>query len=373
MILAALLGCVDPPADAGWDDVAPILARSCLPCHADGGAAGLPLVDPDAASLLAAQIVAEVDAGRMPPGSLDRTGACGDFVGPAPVDAIDRALLRAWLAAGAPPGLDAVRSPAPDALVADAVVELPISGRETHRCHLVEPGPDPGFLTALRVEATPVGALHHAMLFDLATPSDLARAHALDALDADAGWDCFGGPGVPDAPLLAVWTPGDPVLRMPNGAGVPMSGPMVVQLHTAATPAEARLGLAVAPAVDAPLAWVPVAAPDLALPPGEPEVTWTETVRLAAPDLVVHGVFPHLHTRGLALRLSAPDACLAHTEGWDYGWQEVAFYAAPRPLASGTPLTLSCTFSTEDAAGPTTWGEGVDDEMCMVFLLSSAK
>jgi hypothetical protein len=85
----------------------------------------------------------------------------------------------------------------------------------------------------------------------------------------------------------------------------------------------------------------------------------------------VFGVFPHLHGRGQALTLEAGGDCLVDAPTWDYRWQEAAWFTTPRPLSSGTPLRLSCTWNTEDADGITVWGESAEDEMCMVFLLAA--
>ena len=165
----------------------------------------------------------------------------------------------------------------------------------------------------------------------------------------------------------------DPIVRMPQGTGIALpGGPLLVQVHLGAgSGASATLELEHAAVVEDEVAFVPIAATHFALPPGQATVSWTETVPLAAPDLRVYGILPHLHTRGRSLSIRSPDTCLADAPRWDYRWQELASYTSPVTLRSGTPLTLTCTFSTLDATTTTVWGETGDDEMCMAFLLAS--
>jgi hypothetical protein len=376
MIAWAWLAACDPAPTYG-DDIAPIVDRSCVPCHAAGGASGRPLDTWADARTLGHVALAELASGDMPAGNLDRSGACGEFTGPEPVSDDDVATWSAWVDGGMQEGPTPQIHPVETAFSADAAFALgPFAASADNRCFLVDEGVEPGFLTGFRVTASRADAVHHAMLFTLPTGSDLARAQALDAEDPAVGWDCYADPGIPGAALAAVWTPGDPVVELPNGTGVALpGGPMVVQVHfgAAGDGATARLELALTGHVDRELAFVPIAATGFALAPGDAAVTWTETIALATPDLDVFGVFPHMHARGRALTLRAPDDCLADAPRWDFGWQEVAFYRDPVPLASGTRLELSCTFDTSDAAGVTVWGETSDDEMCMAFLLAARR
>lgn len=355
-------------------DVAPLIGASCLPCHASDGASGLPLDDVAAVRASGPALLAALESGRMPAGNVDRSGACGAFTGPAPVDALDVQLLEAWLDDGAPEGReDGVVAAPPPAFAPDEGFHLgPFLDDDEHRCALIDAVPEASFLTALRVTAQPATAIHHAMVFALPTASDVARARALDAADEGEGWTCGGTPEVPGAALVGVWTPGDPTVRFPEGTGVALpGGPMIVQLHRGASAegATARLELEHAASAEA-IAFIPIAATRFALPPGEASVAWTETMPLAAPDLRVYGVMPHLHARGRSLTLRSEDGCLVDAPRWDYRWQELASFAAPVVLPSGTPLTLTCTFSTLDATTTTVWGERAEDEMCMVFLLA---
>lgn len=374
--IALVVGCHTGPTYQ--HDIAPFVQASCLSCHSDGGASGIPLTTWEEVREVAPAALAAMQSGRMPAGNIDRTGECGTFAGPAPVTAEDIERFARWVDEGTVQGTPEAASPAPPspAFSADFRFEFgPFDGDiGEHRCMLVEGDADPGYLRALRVEVSDPGAVHHVMLFTLPSPSDVEGARALDAEDDAPGWACEGVTGLPGAMLAAVWTPGSPVVAFPEGTGLALPGAaMVVQLHlgsaTARAGAEAHIDLDVAAAVDRPLRFLPIAATGFLLPPGEAAVTWTETHPLAASDFDVVGVFPHMHAQGRELLLRSPDACLVHTPRWDYTWQELAFYTEPVSLSSGTPLELSCTFSTLAATAPTVWGESATDEMCMVFLL----
>ncbi len=360
-------------------DIAPFVAASCLSCHDVDGASGLPLTTWPEVRAAAPAALAALRSGRMPAGNIDRSGECATFTGPEPVHTEDIESLARWVEAGSVEGavVDPESAVAPPPFSVGQHFEFgPFQSDEgEHRCTLVEGDPDPSFLTALRVESSSPGAVHHMMLFTLQTTADVASALTLDAADDAPGWACEGPTGVSGASLAAVWTPGSPVVTFPDGTGLALAGgAMIVQLHlgraSVRTEATVTVDLTLATCVAHSLSLIPIAATGLSLPPGKPVVHWTETLPLPAPDLDVYGVFPHMHAMGSALSLRSPDECLVQAPRWDYGWQELAFYEQPVSLASGVPLELACQYSTLDTDEPTVWGESATDEMCMVFLLA---
>ena len=121
-----------------------------------------------------------------------------------------------------------------------------------------------------------------------------------------------------------------------------------------------------------------LAAPDLYLPPGKPEVHTRNQYML--PGFVgqynVWGVFPHMHTRGRSLRVEVDHAgqtqCITDVPRWDFNWQQGYFSDGPPRIAGGGDmLRIECVHDTMGAAGPITWGEGTDDEMCLAFIYVS--
>ncbi|MDX2284481.1 MAG: hypothetical protein NW241_09975 [Bacteroidia bacterium] len=118
------------PAQVTFSEhVAPLLHRSCVPCHRPGGAGPFPLITyRDAAKR--AQTLAEATASRfMPPWPADPSYR--HFVGERVLEAHEIELLSRWAAQGAPLG-DSSRIPAPPAFAGasglgkpDLVIRMP--------------------------------------------------------------------------------------------------------------------------------------------------------------------------------------------------------------------------------------------------------
>ena len=86
--LSLAVACSNPqPARAPTyhDDIAPLLERSCVGCH-DGSGAHVALTSYAAVATHAELALALIEAGLMPKGNIDRSGACGRFAGHAPVE-----------------------------------------------------------------------------------------------------------------------------------------------------------------------------------------------------------------------------------------------------------------------------------------------
>ncbi len=372
------------------EDVAPRLARSCVPCHAGETSGGPPaLTSLDDARRHGQAMVLAVEAGLMPPGGIDRSGACQTFLGPAPFLDEDAQVLRAWLDAGMPAGPAAPppEPPAPGPNVrADRTVQvtLPLSplANDAHRCFLV-PAADlnlgdadlnlgeVGHLAGLRVEGG--GIVHHVMVFGAADSSG-AVARGQDGVDGEPGWAC---PGVPvgAGALVATWVPGQGVAAFPDeAAAVLPPGPLIVQVHqhgAAPVPVpEAKVSLFLVDHARWPVRTVPVAATDFSLPPGQDDVGIERTMPLPFDhDVLVVGVMPHLHGAGRAASSTLDGGdCLVDAPRFDFGFQELAFYETPVRVAAGARALLSCRWDTRGRSSPTTWGESSDDEMCTVFL-----
>ena len=118
-----------------------------------------------------------------------------------------------------------------------------------------------------------------------------------------------------------------------------------------------------------------LAALNLYLPPGKPEVYTTNQFQLPGflPSYNVWGVFPHMHTRGRKLRVELDHVgqtqCLADIPRWDFNWQQGYFYdGRPHVAGGGDMLRITCVHDTSQDGQPITWGEGTDDEMCLAYL-----
>ncbi len=394
LLMMAVAGCEAGPTY--HQDIAPMVARSCMPCHASAEGHRPSLAGNGEAKEAAYRARHAVEEGRMPPGNLERGDACKSLTGPQPLSQEERALWARWIEAGLPEG-EAEPEPEParvrplDAAGALTVglpepylpAGSPSHPADDHRCFVapleLPEGGEP-VVTAFEVLPGVPELVHHVMLFALPTPGSETEARWRDELEPGPGWSCFGAPGIGGATLLGAWAPGYPVVRLPEGTGLLLvGGAVIVQVHyyleaePRADDTQVRLELSAEPL--RPLAFVPFAATDLVLPPGLEAVSVGRRAPLPVPGpLEVFGVFPHMHLLGRALKLAASSpagaTCLAEAPRWSYAWQEIGFYDEPAVLPYDAELELTCTFSTLERQTTTVWGDSTEDEMCMVFLLA---
>src|SRR5579859_4655363 len=111
LLLCLLVGC--RARTPGYHaDVAPILARHCLPCHRPGGVAPAPHIDDYVHARSYAQpIRVAVQTRRMPPWGIDNTGLCGAWEDARWLSGDEIATIARWQEAGAPEGSPAVKAP----------------------------------------------------------------------------------------------------------------------------------------------------------------------------------------------------------------------------------------------------------------------
>ncbi len=371
-----------------YEDIAPILAETCVRCHADGGIAPFSLVDYEDAATWAAAIVASTHARTMPPINADASGACNEFVGLRWLTDDELSLVSQWQATGAQSGdpANAPAAPGPELGLAepdrvlDTGVEYTPVGTDDYRCFVVDPELEVDtFMTAYQVLPGNKSVSHHLILFGIDSEAGEQLIAQLDADDPGPGYSCFGGPGTDETRFLAGWAPGLGITRMPAGSGVrmPAGRSVVMQMHynTAAGVGSDRttIALELAEVVDRQGQFVPIASREFSL---APELALAET-SFTGPvpgtgEIEIWGVGPHMHTRGRTMRVTAAttdgEACLLDVPSWDFSWQSAYFYREPVVLHGGDMVTLSCGFDTRGATGNTTWGESTADEMCLNYL-----
>ena len=184
--------------------------------------------------------------------------------------------------------------------------------------------------------------------------------------------------------LVAGWAPGTNVMRYPAGTGllVPANRKMVMQIHynlrAGALPDLTGVKIALAPSVDQEAALLPIADDRFELPPNQSRVEYhfTQSLFGITEPLQLHGIFPHMHTMGQTLKVSkrpigdidGSDAvCLGDVQLWDFDWQQLAFYDQPLLLDGNQQIDVDCTWDTSGRTTSTFFGEGTEDEMCLVF------
>src|SRR5687767_15793788 len=122
LLAAGCSGSLPEPGPPTWhQEVAPMVTARCTACHVTGGIAPFSLTDPQNAHKYAAAMVAQVNAGKMPPWHAEETAECKPrfpFQGDPRLSAAEKSLLERWAQAGAPLG-DAKKAaplPAPPTL-----------------------------------------------------------------------------------------------------------------------------------------------------------------------------------------------------------------------------------------------------------------
>ena len=380
-------------------DVAPLMQRECMSCHQVGGIGPFPLTTYDETAAQADLIAFSVASRRMPPNVLDNSGDCQEFSNARWLDDAEIKTITDWVAADAPEG-DApatARRPVPlVSLKGDGIVSVGMtepytpqgSAREPnddYRCFILDGDVPDGWLTGYEIVPGQPQEVHHMLLFAMLTEDADAEVQALDAADPRPGYTCFGDSGVDqeDSNLLAVWAPGRDAVTYPAGTGLAVVAgrKLVMQIHynllAGAVPDVTSLNLQFASSVQKDALLVPLADGDLQLPAGQPEVSFTfSSPLLFLPEpLEIHGAFPHMHTLGRQLsftrsRIADPSQteCLARVNTWDFHWQEIGFYPESILVDGGDALSITCTYDTTSRTEDISWGEGTQDEMCLVFV-----
>lgn len=422
------------------EEILPILTSSCATCHQPGdvGSGHWSLATAANAADFAEDLALVTRLGYMPPWKPG--GATPQLRHDRRLSAEQRASLREWAAAGGPldvaPSTPVLPGEAEVARVrADLVLEMaePYQGTgelsDDYRCFVLDPRfEEDTFLTGFSLEPGERRVVHHSLVY-LAGAD--ARDEAAAAADRDArpGWECFGGPGIPEVGgVIASWVPGQTATLQPEGTGflVPAGSFFVFQLHynyeEQVLPDQTRLVLQTETADGDLLALqtvsliAPVEIPcsdssagpqcsrfqalrerseaeglRAAIMPGlllrlcghtaeelqeqdGPTVTsWCDIpMQYAGTILEVGG---HMHTMGSHFSLTLnPDTDgeqpLFEIPQWDFNWQGRYQYENPIHVAAGDMIRISCTWfkGTGETQRYTTWGEGTQDEMCLSSL-----
>jgi hypothetical protein len=398
----ALAACADPAAETGgaadeltyWADVYPILAVRCLRCHLNGPSSYRPWFDGyDSVAQVAGSIAFAARGREMPPWAVTADGSCGDWdrahwLSEEEIETLERwadsELLEGDEAEAVAPTLDPAPRELPrvDALLDTGAEYQPTLPDGLHRCFRAELDlAAASHVTAFRVMPGNPRAVQHVSIYALDSDAAEEQVAALEMEDSEPGYRCFSGSRAEDSRLLATWTWGDAVFRYPEGTGVrvePGRG-VVVQIHYnanggSATPDPDRTRIELELDADAQEGrFVPLELSDLVLPPGQ-EVTTAGALVTIPDSMLVHGVFPFMHSLGHSLRLfDKGTECLAEVTHWHlYSHMSYHGYREPLPMSSGDRLWLECSFDTRSRSEPTLAGEAFDREACRVSAYVTA-
>lgn len=397
----AMMGCPGTGAPDGgvrvggptWhQDVAPIVLTRCAGCHHAGGPAAFPLTTYAEAAATAEAIAAAAMDRAMPPFNLDNSGDCNTWVDARWLSDAEIGTLADWARAGAPEGEPVDPPPeAPPPWALDRVdLTLAMTAPYTpdaaldddYRCFVLDPGlTEQRWVTGFQVRLGAPALVHHVTLFALDRAEDDDAARALDEADPGLGYTCFGDTIVPSRWLVGTG-PGVAGNALPDGTGTRMAAGRltVLQVHynlaAGAAPDLSAVDLRLEPDVPHETAIERVAATDLALPPGEPEVEASAELTLGGGH-VLWGVWPHMHDLGTRLEITASgvdgERCLARVDDWAFHWQGFAFYTEPIALHEGDTVRIRCTWDTTSRDTVTHWGPGTADEMCIGFFYVTSR
>lgn len=422
-VLLALLsaglpvGCADEPkaqpAEGGpgadsaapsvefYADVAPVLLDHCVRCHQPDGQGPGDFTDPALVSAMAEIMLAQVDAGVMPPPVADP--ACRDYIGSEflSIPEAKRDLISAWIDAGKPvgepPGLPPAAPVAAELADPDLSLLIPAPytpsfadaanpGNE-YRCFALDHGQtEDFFITALHPLVDQAELLHHAVLFTI--PTD----ELTPELTGPLGVDCINNMDATDG-MVAAWAPGAlPIEFEDAGMRVRADQTLILQLHYfqgADQVLADRSGYAmrIAPAVSREIIMAPFAKYNFRIPAGEADYSATERINWTSsyPAIKVWGSFPHMHRLGTGYRLwidhpdGSSECLLSGEDRYDFHNQLTYMFRDPAVVQPGDVVSFECTWDnsaenpnqTFDPPQDIRFGERTDEEMCFAFTLVS--
>lgn len=417
----------------------PILQKSCQNCHSPGNIAPFGLVTYEDAKTVSGLLKDRTADRTMPPWGAFETDECTPKRGwrdDLRLSDAELATIAAWHEAGAPEG-DPKDAPAPIDLkghdlegmstVVQPTTPFVTSGnKDQFRCFVMDPGlATDAYLNGWNFVAGNPKVVHHALLF--VDPNN----ESANLVDADGGYECFGGSGI-SGDLIAAWAPGAPPFELASNIGtlLPKGAKLVMQIHyhpagTTADPDVTRVQMRFTPKKpEYQMAMVLLGnfggmdgngdglqpgpndknGIEFRIPANVKDHTETQLFTLPSkingnpmPELFVYGAGTHMHYVGrdmlIELEHNNPDSkdpgteCLVQTPDWNFAWQRAYSYDSaiadlPRFLP-GDRLKMRCTYDNttgnpyvqralKDQNLPSpidvSLGESTLDEMCLGVL-----
>jgi hypothetical protein len=186
--------------------------------------------------------------------------------------------------------------------------------------------------------------------------------------------------------ILAIYTPGAPVMTSPDGMAkkIPAGSDLVLQIHYTSkkTPAVDQPQIALVLDNAAPekrILTLQMGRDDLRIPPGE--ANYRASVSGSLPDdALLISMFPHMHLRGSAFDFEIVGSngyveILLKVKPYKFDWQLNYILKKPRLLPKGTRLRWTGYFDNSpnnpqnpDPTAEVTWGEQSWDEMMIGFF-----
>jgi Flp pilus assembly protein TadD len=379
-------------------DIAPLVFRSCAPCHHSGEAGPFPLLTYGEVKSHARQIADVTQKRLMPPWLPSAEGPALEEDLHLPDEEI--ALFRRWVDDGTPEGDRRDLPPAPKftsgwqlgepdlVLKATAPFTVPSSGSDVYWNFIFrEPVASSRFVKAIEIQPGDKRLVHHANLLvdrmQAARRKEASPGSGFAGMELEIESEAFD----PDGHFL-FWKPGSPPITEPPGLALRLDAGNDLVLNTHLQPSGKPE--AVEPAIglyftDQPATRFPVLLQlendrALDIPAGKRDFEVTDRFTLPE-DVQLLAIYPHAHylCRDMLVTALLPDGrekTLLHIARWDLNWQAVYRLAEPQPLPRRTTVAMRYRYdnSVDNVANPNRPPERVRagnravDEMAHLWL-----
>lgn len=380
------------------EHVAPILNRSCVPCHRPGAVGPFSLVGYDNAKKWSNMVASAATGGYMPPWKAK--AGFGEFLDENRLSPSELAILKKWYEDGAPRG-DKKKEPKTPEFSSEWPLGKPDLVLQPSKPYVLdEEGADvyrnfvmknefkqPVWVKAMAIKPGNPRIVHHVITF--IDSMGAARKLEESRKDGQEGYSTDGG-GVGFMPTgtLGGWAPGVTTRETPQGIAylVKPGSTLVLQVHYHKTGKKeedlTRVGLYYAKEPiekEMRLDWVFNFG--INIPAGEKEHKESK-VRTVPADVTMYGVMPHMHLLGRSMKADVefPDGTvkpLVWVDDWDFNWQLSYAFKEPLKVPKGSKIRVEAIYDNSSAnprnpnnpPKTVTWGEQTTDEM---FLMISA-
>jgi len=420
VLVSLLLACGDPstsPDSASdvvpvtyYEHIRPIVERSCLDCHVDGGTGPFALDTYDQLFTVRELARTKIATRTMPPWFTSRE--CANYADDISLSDDEIALFEAWVDQGAPAGDPwddpPDKTPPDDDLGLDRVdVRLPMaapyaptSTDEVHCFNLPWPEKATTFITGIRIDPSDDSIMHHITIHTIDSAHAAAYAKLQDA-DDDEGYVCADSSGANDEGTEEIggWTGGGKITKFPDGSGTKIEPDSLIQLQIHYTPTADEIGrksdlttLLFSVDAEAKQAYLDIVQDpamldmDVMLPANDSDVFLEGDV--APPDIPksfwVSAASFHMHYLGTGggVFITHPDGstdCVLDLTGWDPDWQQSYTLDTMKLFQEGDVWHLECRWDNSQENQPVIggvqrdtrdipWGTSLDDEMCRASI-----